>query len=601
MLSTIRSQLIALVLLTLLAVLLVGGAGLYAQSRLTAALADAEGAGVAMRNHMQSDMLHDNLRGLVEQYSGAVRDNDPVRIQDAVKELTINSKSIQEEYVKNESVNTLPESVRIEIKRVEPIVKAYALSAQAVAQGATNDPAGLEKSRADFTTKFKVLEKELGDIRDKIEAAVRDAKESGADIAKFATSLTIGMMILAAFSVVTVGVFFYGKLSANLKKITRTIADVNSGQMDARTQLKEANELGDLGRSFDALLDDRIASLEKNGKENEALNNSVIGLLQTVFQLGSRDLTARAPVSEDIIGTVSSSINQLSEETGNTLLGIRQIAEQVLRASESVRAQAQVVDATAEQGEQSLRSMASSLTLATQQLVQVAQLSSQSGEIASKTSEATQSALHTVGTTVSGMSQLSTRMAEMENRFKQLAERTKEITTAVGLVNALTERTNLLALSASTQAAAAGEAGRGFMVVAQEVRRLSDSSQTATAQISQLVTNIQNETNETLTIMGRLMTSVNQQTVNAQKAGEGMAQSQTATTELVEMVQRIAAFAQQQTKIAAQLQTDLSAMRVGTEKTVEASAAQSSSADTLVNYSRRLTESVGLFKLGNSA
>ena len=597
MLSTIRSQLIALTLLTILAVLFVGGVGLYAQSRLFTALAEADDADSAMRNYMQTDMLYGNLRGLVEQYSVAVRENDSARIQDTAKEVTIKAKSIQEEFVKNKTVDTLPESVLIEISRAEPVVKKYALAAQAVVQAANNDSVGLEKARSDFSSTYKAIGKELPSIREKLETVLRNAKERSQSVAQSSSYLIWSMMALAGLLVMLLSFLFYSSFSTKLVKITQTIASINNGQLEARTQLAATNELGKLGRSLDGLLDDRLSSMEKTSKESEALNNSVIGLLQTVFQLGNRDLTARAPVSEDIIGTVSSSINQLSEETGNTLLGIRGIADQVLQASESVRSQAQVVDAAAEQGQRSLRSMTSSLNQAAEQLVQVAALSGQSSEVANKTALATESARVTVGTTVAGMGTLRSRMSEMEDRFKHLAERTKEITTAVGLVNALTERTNLLALSASTQAAAAGDAGRGFMVVAQEVRRLSDSSQQTTAQISQLVNNIQNETSDTLINMNRLVASVTQQAVSAQKAGEDMVQSQTATTELVEMVQRIAAFAQQQTKIAAQLQTDLSAMRVGTEKTVEASAAQSSSADTLVSYSRRLTESVGQFKL----
>ena len=411
----------------------------------------------------------------------------------------------------------------------------------------------------------------------------------------FIRALLIGLAVVSIAAVLVT--FLLRKFLAPIQKLSDTVKQVASGNTSARTELKESDEIGDLGRSFDGLLDDRIASLERTVKENEAINDSVIALLQTVFELGNRNLTVRAPVTEDIIGTVSSSINQLSQETSNTLLDIRQIASQVLRASESVRAQAQVVDATAEQGEQSLRSMADTLTQATDQLLQVADLSKQSSLVAGQTSAATESALSTVGSTVAGMSALSTRMGEMEARFKQLAERTKEITTAVGLVNTLTERTNLLALSASTQAASAGEAGRGFMVVAQEVRRLSDSSQQATAQIAQLVTNIQGETNETLQVMSRLMANVKQQTLAAQKAGVDMQQTQATTGQLVQLVQRIAAFAQQQTQVSEQLQLDLATMRQGTRQTAQASAQQTTSADTLVDFSRRLTESVGQFKL----
>ncbi len=601
MLSTIRSQLIALALLTLLAVLLVGGTGLYAQGRLAAALAEAEGGGVAMRHHMQSDMLHDNLRGLVEQYDGAVRANDPARIADTVKELTTNSKNIQDEYGKNKDADTLPESVRAEISRVDPIVKTYAQAALSVAQGATNDPAALEKARADFTVKFKVLEKELGDIRDKIEAAVRDAKERGASVAQFTTYLTAGMLILVVFVVALVTFLFYQSLSGNMKRISQTIADVNSGQLEARTGITAANELGDLGRSFDNLLDERVGALQKQAAENDTLNNSVVGLLQTVFQLGNRDLTARAAVTEDIIGTVSSSINQFTDETGRTLSEVQDIAELVRQTSEAVRVQSVMVEETARSEREALQSMSSGLTQATEQLIQVASLSDQSNTAAEQVTKATQSALAAVDGTVKGIDQLRESISDMEKRFKRLGERSQEISGAVQLINNISERTHVLALNASMQAATAGEAGRGFAVVAEEVQRLSDSSRQATGQISQLVGNIQAETNETLFTVDRLIGDVVKQSELAQRAGAQMTQTQTTTAQLVGLVRQIAAFSDQQAKLASSLQQSVVDINHGNEQTSVAIAEQTTSTQTLAEFSRRLTQAVGQFKLADKA
>jgi len=69
---------------------------------------------------------------------------------------------------------------------------------------------------------------------------------------------------------------------------------VASGDIQARSRLKQPDEIGELGRAFDQLLDERIAHLDQAARENEQLNNSVIALLQTVFRLSNKDLTARA-------------------------------------------------------------------------------------------------------------------------------------------------------------------------------------------------------------------------------------------------------------------------------------------------------------------
>jgi methyl-accepting chemotaxis protein len=403
----------------------------------------------------------------------------------------------------------------------------------------------------------------------------------------------LGVVVIAGLLVA----WFLRRFLAPIQKLTDTVQQVASGDTAARTGLKEQDEIGQLGRSFDGLLDDRIASLEKAGKENETLNNSVIALLQTVFQLSNRDLTARAPVTEDIIGTVSSSINQLSDETGRTLAEVQDIAEQVRKTSEAVRVQSVMVEETARSEREALESMSTSLNQATDQLTQMASLSDQSNKAAEQAAAATQSALKAVDGTVKGMDQLRDSISDMEKRFKRLGERSQEISTAVQLINAISERTHVLALNASMQAATAGEAGRGFAVVAEEVQRLSDSSRQATAQISQLVGNIQAETNETLFTVNRLIGEVVKQSELAQRAGTEMNQTQVTTQLLVGLVRQIAAFSEQQAKLATSLQQSVLDINQGTEQTSTAIAEQTASTQTLADFSRRLTQAVGQFKL----
>jgi methyl-accepting chemotaxis protein len=403
----------------------------------------------------------------------------------------------------------------------------------------------------------------------------------------------LGVVMVAGFLVS----LFLQRFLAPIQKLTDTVQKVASGETSARSRLTEQDEIGALGRSFDGLLDDRITSLEKAGKENETLNNSVISLLQTVFQLGNRDLTARAEVTEDIIGTVSSSINQLTEETGRTLTEVQNIAEQVRSTSEAVRVQSVMVEETARSEREALQSMSSNLNMATDQLAQMATLSSQSNTAAEQAASATQAALTAVDGTVKGMDQLRDSISDMEKRFKRLGERSQEISTAVQLINTISERTHVLALNASMQAATAGEAGRGFAVVAEEVQRLSDSSRQATSTISQLVGNIQAETNETLFTVNRLIGEVVKQSELAQRAGVQMNQTQTTTTQLVGLVRQIATFSDQQAKLALSLQQSVLDINQGTEQTSSAIAEQTASTQTLADFSRRLTQAVGQFKL----
>ena len=597
MLSTIRSKLIALVAWICFLALIVGAAGLYGNSQLQTTSNNAAGYGLAAQNQMGTDMLQDNLRGLVEQYMGAVKDNSPPRIAEAVKSLKENAKNIRTEFGKNESSDVLGPTSQAFIARIKPLIETYAKDSEAIANLTTTDAVELEKNRSSFNEKFRVLKKEQAAFHRHLQEEIDETKVKAAAAASSSVYSLLGAIAFAAVTLAVAAFSTYQTISGDLNTLENTIANVNKGDSAARTQMTGQNELGQLGRSFDALLDDRIATLEAKTKENEEINNSAINLLQTVYALSERDLTVRAEVSDDIVGTIAASVNQFADETSQTLLDLQQIAGQVRVAAESAQAQGQVVQGAAARERTLLDSMGETLSVTSRQLSAVAQLSNDSNAAAIRTADATKAAQAAVEGSLRGMDSLREVISETEKRFKRLGERSQEISSAVALVNTISERTHVLSLNASLQAATAGEAGRGFAVVATEVQRLSDSSRQATGEIAKLVGNIQAETNETLVTINRLISDVVTQTELARRAGQEMTQTQTATGELVALVRQIASFSVQQQEMSQTLQKNVQGMNDGTTETSSAIAQQTAAANTLVTFAQRLNDAVAQFKV----
>ena len=419
------------------------------------------------------------------------------------------------------------------------------------------------------------------------------AKENARLAGLLAIALALALASVVAYLILR-------NVSTTVASLQVAVEKVRTGNAVALQAMDARDEIGDLGRLINTLLSERLAAQQKAEAENLVINDSAISLLQTVFQLGERDLTARAVVSEDIIGTVAASINQFVYETNNTLTSVRAASEQVRQSSESVRVQTETVENSLQNERQSLEKMATSLSQTSSTLNDVAALSLTSNRAAQEVATSTELALTAVGGTVKGMGELRESISEMEKRFKRLGERSQEISTAIGLVNTISERTHVLALNASMQAATAGEAGRGFAVVAEEVQRLSDSSRQATAQISQLVGNIQAETNETLFTVNRLIAEVVKQSELAQSAGVQMGQTRELTAQLVGLVQQISAFGEQQTLLAGALQDDIRALDKGTEQTSAAVLLQSQGSKALVDQAQRLAAEVGRFKLSET-
>ena len=597
MFNTIRAKLIALVLLALAVAIAIAAAGIYSNKRLVATAARAANYGAVAQSAALADMYHDNLRGLVEKYAGAVNAKSPERVAEASKEIQDSSKKIVEiakGLVANKEVEATSQAF---FAKLLPIFNTYAKTAEDIASSNSMDLVELEKKRVDFNEKFSVLEKEQELSNKSLEAELEKTKELSADAIQVSNNLMLGTIGAGLVILILTALGIYRSITRALNALEQTIDKVNKGDASARTLMMTQDELGNLGRRFDTLLDERIATLEAKTKENDNINNSAINLLQSVFALSEKDLTSRADVSDDIVGTIASSVNQFADETAQTLAEVQEIAGQVRGAAEATQQQGLLVQTGADRDRALLETMGATLSTATRQMNEVAQLSTASGVAATRTSDATKAAQAAVEGTVRGMDSLREVISETEKRFKRLGERSQEISSAVALVNTISERTHVLSLNASMQAATAGEAGRGFAVVAQEVQRLSDSSRQATGEIAKLVSNIQSETNETLITMNRLISDVVAQTELARRAGHEMTQTQAATGELVGLVQRIAAFSVQQQEMAQALQKNVQGMNDGTTQTSSAIAQQTDATNTLVQFAKRLNDSVGQFKV----
>ena len=379
--------------------------------------------------------------------------------------------------------------------------------------------------------------------------------------------------------------------------MTATVHQVGAGDYTARTSLKGSDELAELGRAFDRMLDERLHTLVESEYENNRLNDSIIGLLQAVSQISQRDLTVRVPVTEDMTGPVADALNLLTDETAAVLQNVTRISEEVAAASDKVKAQSDTVIAVAETERQAVEQTAAELAAAAITMKQIAQLAQDCNASAETTIKTTQGALQTVTSTVIGINSTRDTIRETEKRIKRLGERSQEISGVVNLINTIAERTHILALNASMHAASAGEAGRGFAVVADEVQRLAENAREATSQISTLVSNIQIETADTVNAMNAAISQVVDGSRLAEQAGEQMKQTQEITTELVTAVQQIAARSQEQARVSNELLNRAEQIQASTHQTSQQLSEQTVQTTNLVEYAKNLLSSVRVFRL----
>ncbi len=409
--------------------------------------------------------------------------------------------------------------------------------------------------------------------------------------------ISLIMVISGLFAAIILGFLIYRSITNPISKIAGTIADQANGNMDARTNVRGVDELGHLGLAFDALLNERTATLEKAEKENEQLNDSIIELLEATAQLSERDLTVKVPVAEDVTGPVADAMNMMAAETSRVLKTIHEISVDVEQEAHIVNDQGQHVTQVAAKERLIVEATMKKLDEASNTMNQIAKLAQNCNIIATRASASTLEALKSVTNTTVGMNDIRETISETEKRIKRLGERSQEITGVVSIINNIAERTHVLALNASMQAAAAGEAGRGFAVVADEVQRLAEASRQSTAEIQLLVSNIQTETAETMLTMNKTITQVIDGTKLANRSGEQMQATQKTTHDLAIAVEKIAQHSLAQAKVSNALRVQVTEIVGSTAETSKELEEQSKHTASLVNFSDQLLKSVRIFKL----
>lgn len=317
----------------------------------------------------------------------------------------------------------------------------------------------------------------------------------------------------------------------------------------------------------------RLASEHANRENQEA----ILRLMNELGDLADGDLTVTATVSENITGAIADSINYTIEELRVLVGRINDAANRVTAATEIARrTSAELLDAAGRQSSEIQEAGQSALDMASS-MSEVSENASQSAQVAKQSLNAAEKGTLAVQDSIKGMNEIRNQIQETSKRIKRLGESSQEIGEIVELISDITEQTNVLALNAAIQAASAGDAGRGFTVVAEEVQRLAERSGEATKQIAAIVKTIQTDTQDAVSAMEQSTQGVVEGAKLSDAAGQALSEIGQVSRDLAELIGRISESTQVQADSAtnvARLMQDI--LRVneqttaGTQRTAEA-------------------------------
>jgi twitching motility protein PilJ len=320
-------------------------------------------------------------------------------------------------------------------------------------------------------------------------------------------------------------------------------------------------------------------------------------LMNELQEVADGNLTVQATVTEDITGAIADSVNYTVEELRGLVGRINSTAEQVNNASTQARDIATRLLTSSESQSREIRSTGEKVLQMAQQINEVSNSAGESAKVARNSLEAAERGQRAAYNQIAGMNEIREHIQETAKRIKRLGESSQEIGEIVELITDITEQTNVLALNAAIQAASAGEAGRGFSVVAEEVQRLADRSAEAAKQIGALVRTIQTDTQDAVTAMERSTQGVVEGTKLSDAAGTTLADIGRVSRQLAELIERIAHTTSEQASSAGGVAVSIERILSVTEQTSQGTRQTAQSIGQLATLARELKASVARFRV----
>ncbi|MBW4618011.1 MAG: HAMP domain-containing protein [Cyanosarcina radialis HA8281-LM2] len=427
---------------------------------------------------------------------------------------------------------------------------------------------------------------------------------------------------LAALSVGAIAAYLTNRVIRPVVQASEAVEKLGSGQLATRVDLTGQDELGKLGTNINRLAEQiqnllveqeettrqqitsQAEAMEQQAKTaqeqqlaRELLQKRALELLMEVDAVSRGDLTIRASVTEDEIGTIADSYNA-------TIGSLRKIVAQVQVAAEKMAATTStnavsVEDLSTEALRQNeeIQDVLNQIQVMSQSIREVASNAEKAEAAAKEATETVTAGDAAMNRTVDGILTIQETVSETAKKVRQLGEASQSISKVVKLIGTFAAQTNLLALKASIEAARAGEEGRGFAVLADEVRTLAQQSAQATSEIETLVANIQTETQEVVAAMEAGSQQVATGTKLVDETRQNLTKITAVSRQISELVEAIAqaTVAQSQTsESVTQTMTDVAAIA---DRTSNEASQVSSSFKELLAVAEELQTSAKQFKV----
>jgi len=443
-----------------------------------------------------------------------------------------------------EEINQLDSEAADGIKNISTMFNHYYSDARSLTSGmieGTLKPQdtkqAIEKMRDSLSQYSRTLQAFRSASYERFTQSIDNAEQASVMALQIGLLISVIVIIFVSLS----GFFISAIIERNIMNVVETLDEIAKGEGDLTRRLvsKGNDEIGKLVNSF----------------------NAFIGKLQT------------------IISHVSASTTQLSTA-----------AEEMAAISEESKSSSAKQHAETEQ-------VASAMNQMTATVHEVARNAEQAAASAHEASNESANGHAVVDKTISSINKLATEVETAADVIHQLEKDSENIGAILDVIRGISEQTNLLALNAAIEAARAGEQGRGFAVVADEVRTLASRTQESTEEIQEMIENLQAGTAQAVNVMTSGRQQAQTSVDNARHAGESLSTIASSVSSISEMNTQIATAAEQQTAVAEEINRNISNISELGQHVTSSSEMTASSSEELSQLSHDLQGLVGQFKV----
>ena len=318
----------------------------------------------------------------------------------------------------------------------------------------------------------------------------------------------------------------------------------------------------------------------------------------TVAKVASGDFTAINQQQGKAIG-INAAVNDMVNELSTTIDMIRSSSNDLFKFAEGITTAADSVNSSSASQMEQLEQTSTAMNEMSVAVDEVAQNAHRASEAAMQAAQEAQSGNQTFDTVNISIVNLSRGIEEVSDVINTVGEKTSSIGTVLDVIKDIADQTNLLALNAAIEAARAGEQGRGFAVVADEVRNLANRTQQSTNEIQEVIVSLQHEANNSMEMMLTNREASDLTMQNAKKAQTSLHEISNSITVIEDMNTQIATATEEQTLVAGEINQSIVDVNDKARETHSLSASNQEKASELIALSEKLTQAVSTFKLNS--